>query len=117
MPKRSRNRLSDPDQAALSRVEQETADEQDIKKQVDSASEVPRRPRKPPSDPILAARSILAQATGEEPKLEPEVKDPAAVSLGRRGGLKGGHARAKSLTLEQRKDSARKAAEARWGKK
>jgi hypothetical protein len=117
MPKRSRKPGTDPDQTALSRVEQETADEQEIKKQVDSASEVPRRPHKPPSDPILAARPILAQATGEEPKLEPEVKDPAAVSLGRRGGLKGGHARAKSLTPEQRKESARKAAQARWGKK
>ena len=73
--------------------------------------------RKPPSDPILAARSILAQVIGEEPKLLSEEKDPAAVSLGRRGGLKGGKARAAILTPEQRKESARKAAEARWGKK
>lgn len=78
---------------------------------------MPNRSRKPPSDPILAARSILAQVTGEEPKLEPEAKDPAAVSLGRRGGLKGGKARAEALTPEQRKESARKAAEARWSKK
>lgn len=76
------------------------------------------KPRKPPKDPILAARSILQQLTGEIPKLRPEPpKDPAAVALGRRGGLKGGPARKAALTPEQRKESARKAAEARWGKK
>jgi len=76
------------------------------------------KPRNPPSDPILAARSILQQLTGEIPKLKPEApKDPAAVALGRRGGLKGGPARKAALTPEERKESARKAAEARWGKK
>jgi hypothetical protein len=109
--------MSDPDRAPLSTVERGTADEQDIQAQVDLASEVPMPPPKPPVDPILAARSIPAQAIGEEPKIEPDAKDPAAVSLGRRGGLKGGYARAKALTEEQRKESARKAAEARWGKK
>ncbi|MHB1549582.1 MAG: hypothetical protein ACYCX6_00075 [Vulcanimicrobiaceae bacterium] len=78
---------------------------------------MPKRSGKPPADPILAAKSILAQATGEQPHQEPGAKDPAAVALGRRGGLKGGKARAKALTPEQRKESARKAAEARWGKK
>lgn len=43
-------------------------------------------------------------------------KDPAAVALGRRGGLKGGKARAAKLTPEQRSASAKKAAEARWKK-
>jgi hypothetical protein len=42
-------------------------------------------------------------------------KDPAAVSLGRRGGLKGGNARAASLTAEQRSEIAKKAAMKRWG--
>jgi len=78
---------------------------------------MPKRSRKPPSDPSLAAKSILDQITGETEKAPPRGKDPAAVSLGRRGGLKGGKARAESLTGEQRKESARKAAEARWGKK
>lgn len=45
------------------------------------------------------------------------VKDPAAVSLGRRGGLKGGKARAASLTPERRKEIAQKAAKKRWEKK
>ena len=43
------------------------------------------------------------------------VKNPAAVALGRLGGLKGGKTRAANLTPEQRKEIAKKAA-ARWGK-
>jgi hypothetical protein len=43
-------------------------------------------------------------------------KDPAAVSLGRKGGLKGGPARAAHLTAEQRSASARKAVRARWAR-
>ena len=44
-------------------------------------------------------------------------KDPAAVALGRKGGLKGGPARAAKMTAEERAESARKAAQARWKKK
>lgn len=40
----------------------------------------------------------------------------AAVDLGRRGGLKGGPARAAKLTPEQRSASAQKAAKSRWSK-
>jgi hypothetical protein len=40
--------------------------------------------------------------------------EEAAKSLGRRGGLKGGPARAAAMTLEERRFSARKAALARW---
>jgi hypothetical protein len=43
-------------------------------------------------------------------------KDPAAVALGRKGGVKGGLARAAKLTPEQRSESARKAVRARWMK-
>lgn len=52
----------------------------------------------------------------EEPKSAKE-KNPAAVALGRLGGLKGGKARAEKLTPEQRKEIARIAANARWRKK
>jgi hypothetical protein len=41
-------------------------------------------------------------------------KDPAAVALGRKGGLKGGKARAAKLTAEQRSEIAKRAASARW---
>jgi hypothetical protein len=44
-------------------------------------------------------------------------KNPAAVALGRRGGLKGGKARAQSLTKARRSEIARLAAEARWNPK
>lgn len=44
-------------------------------------------------------------------------KNPHAVALGRKGGLKGGKARAESMTSQQRKEAAKKAAQARWGKK
>ena len=46
-----------------------------------------------------------------------EEKNPAAVELGRRGGLKGGKARAAKMSKEERSESARKAANARWAKK
>lgn len=51
------------------------------------------------------------------PKLEEaSTKNPAAVALGRLGGLKGGKARADKLTPEQRKEIAQKAAKVRWRK-
>jgi hypothetical protein len=43
-------------------------------------------------------------------------KNPTAVALGRKGGKKGGPARAAKLTPEQRSESARKAVQARWAK-
>lgn len=43
-------------------------------------------------------------------------KNPAAVALGRKGGKKGGPARAAQMTPEQRSESARKAVLARWAK-
>ena len=63
----------------------------------------------------LAAR-VVAKATGQAPKKKKR-KNPAAVALGKLGGAKGGKARAKALTPEQRSEIARKAAETRWGAK
>lgn len=63
------------------------------------------------------ARAIVDEATGETPPEPESGKDPAAVSLGRRGGLKGGPARAKKLSAKKRSEIAKKAARARWGKK
>jgi hypothetical protein len=79
---------------------------------------MPDRSRKRPRDPNQLGKLIVDIATGGveeiEPAPDPE-KDPAAVELGRRGGLKGGKARAESMTPEERSDAARKAARARWG--
>ena len=56
-------------------------------------------------------------ATGEvEDKPEDEGKNAEAVALGRRGGLKGGKARAAKLTPQERREIAQKAAAARWRK-
>jgi len=74
-----------------------------------------RSRKKRPADLNRLAASIVAGATSEEPEPDPyEGKDPAAVELGRRGGLRGGRARAEKLTAEERSAIARKAAAARW---
>ena len=73
---------------------------------------------KRPRDTNQLAKSIVDLSTGQAEEPNPdEGKDPAAVALGRKGGLKGGKARAKSLTKKQRSEIAKKAATARWEKK
>ncbi len=67
-----------------------------------------------PRDLNEMAFSIMQQATGEGPTPEPSKKNPAAVTLGRLGGLKGGKARAEKLSPAKRKAIAKKAAETRW---
>jgi hypothetical protein len=75
---------------------------------------MPKRSSKP-RDLNKLASSIVGEATSE---VDPyEGKDPAAVELGRRGGQKGGKARAAKMTARERSEAARKAAEARWQKK
>ena len=72
----------------------------------------PKRPR----DPNQLAHLIAAIATGEvDDAKTDDGKNPAAVALGRKGGLKGGAARAKKLTAEERSAIAKKAAKSRWG--
>ncbi len=77
----------------------------------------PKRKPKRPRDPNQLAAAIVAEATGEilDTDEEPE-PEPAAVKLGRRGGLKGGKARAEKLTPKERSEIAQTAAEARWKK-
>ena len=77
---------------------------------------MPNRSRRP-RDVNALARQLVDEATGEAPPFDPDAgKDPAAVALGRRGGLKGGKARAAKLTPEERSEAARKAAQARWNR-
>lgn len=76
---------------------------------------MPDRSRKRPRDPNQLGKLIVDLATGEAEEPDPdEGKDPAAVVLGRKGGLKGGKARAEKMTAEQRSEAARRAAAARW---
>lgn len=62
----------------------------------------------------VAHSLIEAIAEGNVPLVTPDGKNAFAAALGRRGGLKGGPARAAAMTDKQRSESARKAAEARW---
>ena len=78
---------------------------------------MPDRSRKRPTDANERAFQIVGEATGEIEPVDPDAgKDPAAVALGRKGGLKGGKARAAKMTPEQRSASARAAAQARWSR-
>jgi hypothetical protein len=79
---------------------------------------MPDRSRKRPRDPNQLGKLIVDLATGEADDTPPDGagKDPAAVELGRRGGLKGGKARAAKLSASQRSEAAKRAAEARWRK-
>jgi len=71
-----------------------------------------------PRDPNQLAKLITDIATGETDDriMTDDGRDLAAVLLGRRGGLKGGKARAAALSADRRSEIAKKAAESRWGK-
>lgn len=73
------------------------------------------RSRKRPKDPNLLAAEIVRLSTEE-----PETPNRSPISeylaeIGRKGGLKGGKARAEKLSAKKRKEIAKKAASARWG--
>jgi len=78
---------------------------------------MPKRLKRP-RDPAQLAKLIVDIATGEvedrEPTPEEQGKDPAAVALGRRGGLKGRKARSAKLSAERRREIAQAAARKRW---
>jgi hypothetical protein len=86
---------------------------------------MPKRSSKLPRDPNQLAAHIVALSTGQElpsprataPASPAEEKNPAAVALGRLGGMKGGKARAASMSAEQRSKIAKKAASTRWAAK
>lgn len=67
--------------------------------------------KKRPRDPNQLAKAIVGIATGEISETSDSINEPS-----RKGGLKGGQARARSLTKEERAAIARKGAQARWGK-
>lgn len=77
---------------------------------------MPKRSRMPRDFNQRAKMTVELSTHQREPEPEPRVKDPAAVALGRKGGLVGGKARAAKLTPQERSESARKAAQARWHK-
>lgn len=72
--------------------------------------------KKTPIELNKLAAFIVDQTTNEDKPEEQPTKNPAAVALGRLGGLKGGKARAESLTAKMRQEIAKAAAKARWKK-
>ncbi len=73
----------------------------------------PKRPR----DPNQLAKLIVDMTTGAVPNdspKQPDTPDTPATEARRKGGLKGGKARAKALPATKRKAIAKKAARARW---
>ncbi len=72
----------------------------------------PKRPR----DPNELAFTMVQIATGQRTDPEPPKKNPAAVELGRRGGLVGGPARKAKLSKKRRSEIAANAVRARWAK-
>lgn len=75
-------------------------------------------PKRSSKDLNETAFNVVQQATGQTPSPEPKPeKNPAAVALGRLGGLKGGKSRAAKLSPEQRKLIAEKAAKSRWSRR
>jgi hypothetical protein len=84
---------------------------------------MPERSRKKRRTDLNQLAKLITDEATSQPKPEGSVepdyggKNPAAVELGRLGGLIGGKARAKKMTKKQRSEAARKAAKVRWRKK
>ena len=70
--------------------------------------------RKRPKDPNQLAAEIARLSTEDDQEEKSDPVKAYLASIGRKGGLKGGKARAESLSARKRKEIAKKAAEARW---
>lgn len=81
---------------------------------------MPKKPTKLRPDVAETAYRTMLEATGQAPKTLPPgeraEKNSEAVDRGRKGGLKGGKARASALSEEERKEVSRLAGKARWKK-
>lgn len=75
------------------------------------------KPAKTPPRPKGKQDAADVDRAAAEGMAQPQEKNPAAVALGRLGGLKGGKARAAKLSPAKRKAIAKKAARKRWEKK
>lgn len=105
---------------AKKRTTKKQADHQQLARKVldvvapDAEPKAIKPSKKPPVPKRKQDAADIERAAGEGMVTEPQEKNPAAVSLGRLGGLKGGKARAAKLTPAKRKAIAKKAAAARW---
>lgn len=66
------------------------------------------------TEALSGIQRLVREVVTDTSEAPADGKDPAAVALGRKGGLKGGKARAAKLTPEQRSEIAKRAAAARW---
>ena len=86
-----------------------------LKRSSNDAGEITAKMVQGAVEAIYPATRIVAKAMGAARLAK--AKNPAAVALGRMGGLKGGRARAQSLSVDRRAEIAAIAAAARWRKK
>ena len=107
MAKRPVKKKRQPDYQQLARKVLDVVAPDAEPKAIKPAKEPPRPKRKQDAADVERAES--------EGMAQPQDKNPAAVALGRLGGLKGGKARADKLTPAKRKAIAKKAAAKRWG--
>jgi hypothetical protein len=114
MPKRSSKPQKDTQQLARSVLDAIAPDAEPPKKPAANKAKPPRPVKKRDVQDIDRADS---EGMGQPQGLPPKKKNPAAVALGKLGGLKGGKARAASLSAARRRAIAKKAAAKRWSKK
>ena len=76
-----------------------------------------KRSSKKSSDPTVIAFEGMQSLLEKLDPVAPPEKNPAAVAFGKLGGAKGGKARAAKLSAKKRKEIAKKAAKARWGRR
>jgi len=76
---------------------------------------MPKKPKRP-RDVISNAVHVMRIATGEIEESKDNAAESPAAELGRRGGLKGGRARANALPADRRSEIAKAAAKSRWRK-
>lgn len=98
---------------SMDEVAEQVANEQPSKESVSADSAGDQASAQSDESPI----EQIPEETTSLGSPKKRAKNPAAVSLGRLGGLKGGKARARTLTKSERSEAARKAALARWRKK
>lgn len=106
MQKRSSKKKRQPDHQELARTVLDVI--------VPNAETKAKKPAKKPPRPKNKQDAADVDRASAEGMAQPQGKNPAAVELGRLGGLKGGKARAAKLSSAKRKAIAKKAAAARW---
>jgi len=75
---------------------------------------MPKRISKKKRDENEIAAAVVAPATSDSPEIDRATLSQVMAAMGRKGGRIGGKRRLQTMTGTQRKEVARKAAQARW---